>query len=245
MGHKGRMPQKIEKLLVVALKPEWSFLKQHYRFTSDSKHKELFFINDKNDTALLQIGLGRKKAGSVFLNFLADFDCHQVLHFGSSGALIPSLNPGDLFLAGSIRHQTQIITVDPTNIKTVTDRFPSIQTGSLLTVDAPLVKPHDKRDAHLKYSADTVDMESFAIANICAQKNVGYLSLRSVFDKREEDIESLGLPCDENGNFQPARFVGNLVTHPKLVVKIPSLQKRHHRMNQNFKEVLLWFLEKM
>jgi len=240
---------KLNKLLVVALKPEWSHLKQLFRFQKDHEQKNLYFIEDVPGTALLQVGFGLENAKNKFAEFLKNHSCESVLHFGSCGALDAGLKVGDLVVS-----RGEVISTTGESLELASPHLDplvqfldqselSYKTGRLLTSDKVLEDRKEKKDAEKHYLAMAVDMESYAIAKICQEKKIDYLSVRGVFDAVEDDVADLGEPFNNKGNLKPAKLAVNLMKSPKLILKVPDLQKRLALVNQRLGKVVRWFVE--
>jgi len=240
---------KIKKLLVVALKAEWSHLKNSYKIEQQgSDHKYLFHIADFPGTFLLQVGFGPKNAGENFKKLLDSYACEGVLHFGSCGALDPGLQVGDLFVGQSLvcNLKDNPIHIDSPYLYSLTkflDQFRlSYQAGKLLSSDHVLKNRQEKESAANGYQASAVDMESYAIAKICQDNGIDYLAVRGVFDQVDDNLEALGEPYDEQGNLKPARLAVNLIKNPKLILQVPALKKRSDLVNRNLARVVDWYL---
>ena len=60
--------------------------------------------------------------------------------------------------------------------------------GRLLTVDRVVLRAADKGELHRAYQADLVDMESSAVAAVCQEKLVRFLSIRVISDDAHGDL---------------------------------------------------------
>lgn len=131
-------------------------------------------------------GMGRaaaRRAAGVLL------DGHRpswVISAGFGGALNPAVARGDLALAAEI-------------IDTEGGRFPIARpeslgqdiphlTGRGLTVDRVVLTAAEKAALHREFAADFVDMESSAVAAICAERLVRFLSVRVISDDAHADL---------------------------------------------------------
>ena len=61
-------------------------------------------------------------------------------------------------------------------------------TGRLLTVDRLILDASEKTELHRESGADLVDMESSAVAALCAERRVRFLALRIVSDDARKDL---------------------------------------------------------
>lgn len=244
----GRMPQIIRKLLVVALRPEWSFLKQKYSFVQDKQLKNLYHISSHPGAALLQIGVGKEFAEKSFSELLKQRTVASVLHFGTAGALVPELKTGDVVLVTEIVCKDLSVGADPCVRPSIeihlgqTHGFAPTKNehiipGKHLTVQAPLVSKEQKEKAHAQTGAIAVDMESYFVARICRDKGISYCSVRGIFDRMTDDIEGLDVIVGNEGCSKV-----NVFKHPKLILKIPMLKKKMGLVNRamgNVVEIIL------
>jgi adenosylhomocysteine nucleosidase len=60
--------------------------------------------------------------------------------------------------------------------------------GRLLTVDRVILRAADKGELHRVYQADLIDMESSAVAAVCQEKMVRFLSIRVISDDAHGDL---------------------------------------------------------
>jgi nucleoside phosphorylase len=236
----------IDKLLIAALKPEWSFLKQDFTIKRDDKYHNLYKITDFSNAYLLQTGAGMTKALSTLQEVLATSLPASVLHFGSSGSLKQEIQAEDLFLAQDISHNDQTLTIDSnflTQLPSFFEQQPiTFHQGTLLTVEKALINFEQKEKASLEYKAQCVDMESFVIAKFCQERNIPYTSVRAIFDGFEDNIENLGEPYSQEGDLKASKLAANLVKSPKLIMQLPALQKRHQRICQKLRKVVHFYL---
>ncbi len=231
--------EKIRKLLVVALKPEWASLKNHCDFENDARLKNFFRLKAKPDTGLLQIGCGLGNARLNFLKFLEIYDCETVLHFGACGALVPELNVGTVFVATEITDGKERIIIHESRGMPA----PSGTRGILFSSKSVLKNPEEKKFCRDQSGASAVDMESFAVAQICREKNISYQSARSVFDALDDNLEAIGEPFDDAGNLNAGKLVVNLIKNPKLILAVPDLKRRADLGSENLRPIIDLFLK--
>ena len=60
--------------------------------------------------------------------------------------------------------------------------------GRLLTVDQVVLRAAEKGELHRSYQADLVDMETSAVAAVCREKLVRFLSIRVISDDAHGDL---------------------------------------------------------
>ena len=162
-----------------------------------------------------------------------------VLHMGTSGGLSTSLKSCDPFVANKIIYKENTLDINPDVINQYQDAFPpSVQQGTLLTSDTILKNGPEKTHAHDQLGALAVDMESYFVASFCQEQGIPYLSYRSVFDERDEDLENMENVFDVEGNLKPKEMVVNLLKKPRLILELNFLRKRLERIQKGWLDVI-------
>jgi len=240
------MTKRIKKLLVVALKPEWTHLRSGLDFHKEQTGIQLYSMPNHDGCALLQTGNGMKNAGKSLSKFFQNYTCESVLHFGSSGSLLTGREVGDVCIALHITGGKETISIRSKYLGSLQSYIRKLDQpffeGTLLTSDHVLKNRQEKDEAANSFGAVAVDMESFAIAKMCEQQNVDYLSVRGIFDRLEDNIEALGEPYDDQGNLKAGALAANLVKSPKLILSVPELKKRSDLVNRNLGKIVMWYL---
>jgi len=125
-------------------------------------------------------GVGRAAARRATDLLVAGHQPRWLVSAGFAGALNPTFARNDLVLAHEV--------IDPEG-----HRFPVVIPpalgdgqghlhGRLLTVDRIILEPEQKQELRRGFEADLVDMESSAVAALCSQKMVRFLSVRVISD---------------------------------------------------------------
>lgn len=232
-------------LIVVALKAEWSFLNRNRSFKQISGSPLLYVSTEDPSLALLQTGVGPGRATSSFENFFIRHTTGQVLHIGTCGALDPALKCGDVFLS------RVLINTDGKKIEAqLTEKILhslknpalSLKSGVTLCSEKILKNQDEKKSAHEKFLADTVDMESFTVAKTCQEKDIPYLNARGIFDEAHEDLADMARSHTAAGNLAPAGLMADLIASPKLILKLPEMQRRLTLIQKHLAVVVKWFL---
>jgi len=118
---------------------------------------------------------------------------------GFAGGLSPALARYDVLMAESLtdlagNRLATGLNVDPASLSAT----PGVHVGRLLTADRVIRDPAEKRAMGEKYQALAVDMETFAVAEVCRRRRTPMLSVRIVSDTVDEqlarEIQSLMSP---------------------------------------------------
>lgn len=96
----------------------------------------------------------------------------------------PTFFPADPDLLAAARHAAGTTTFDPIDHFNG-QRPPRVVVGTLVTGDTFVASQTQSRKLAEMFGADVVDMEGAAVAQICHQRGIGCLVLRSIADKAD------------------------------------------------------------
>jgi adenosylhomocysteine nucleosidase len=139
-------------------------------------------------------GIGRATARRAADVLIAGHRPRWVISAGFAGALNPAYARNDLVLPREvIDRDGGCYPVDQTAGLAASVRY---ATGRLLTVDQLVLRAAEKGELHQAFQADLVDMETSAVAAICRERLVRFLSIRVISDDAHRD-----LPAEVSGIF--------------------------------------------
>ncbi len=240
------MPHHFKKLLVVALKPEWYFLKQELKIKTLSREHQLYTLLDSENLGLIQIGLGPENAQTRLKKFFQDFTCDSALNFGSCGALDFQLQTGDLFLAHNILNEKNSLSVVSSLTDSLETHFKKSKIeyhkGNLFSSHNIIENQNDKEVISHNFNCQAVDMEAFSVAELCQKHHTEFLCVKAIFDEFQDDLTDLGNVNSPNGDLNSARLAVNLIKSPQLILKLPELKAKMQRVNQNLAHVVRWYV---
>lgn len=219
--------------IVVALAAEAGTLTSH-----TTKPGQVTVLTD--GAALCLSGMGPVAARHA-AELLIEAGATALAVFGVAGALSTHLRNGALFcpecvldekghtyyadLEWRIRLQQRLATSLPAD-------------GALLSVASPLLTAADKADAHQRYEALAVDMESAAVAAIAERHGLPFLVLRAIVDECDDAIpEALNGSVDAWGRPRPLKLMAAFCRHPSLLGELPRLYSRMQRATQALRAV--------
>ena len=173
---------------------------------------------------------GQTEAARDAVARLAKDGAETIVSFGFAGGLAPDLPAGCLLLPKTLRcdgrddisvEQTAEMAEGAVGLlvgATLLSRAP------LLTVQAPLAAVKDKREAHTRFKAVAVDMESYWVAEACRRAELGFLALRAVSDPAERALPvSATRAMGPDGNLQIGKLLGGLLSRPGDVPELVRL----------------------
>ena len=162
-------------------------------------------IKNKNVVSV-QCGIGKVNAARVTQLLIDCFDIESIVNLGAAGALNPMLSIGDIVIGKKvIQHDFDItafghakgyitgvgdylssdfnlIDKMKKSIDNVNDRAYIIKTGIIASGDIFCTDIAMKDKIYAKFSADCVEMEAGAVAQVCVLNRVPFLILRSISD---------------------------------------------------------------
>ncbi len=141
--------------------------------------------------ALIIGGIGRGAARRATELLLDGHRPRWIVSVGFAGALDPNFQRGDIVLPSEVldtqgrRYSIGVAVPDDPNEPKI---GPRLRSGKLLTVDMIVRTAVEKAALRERYSADVVDMETSAVAGICSERGVRFLSIRVISDVAGEDL---------------------------------------------------------
>jgi adenosylhomocysteine nucleosidase len=139
--------------------------------------------------ALVITGMGRTAAGRGAELLLAGHRPRWLVSAGFAGGLDPALPryaivmPNEVLDAEGHRYTIDVAVPPPHS-----GGQPLISTGRLLTVDRIVATAAEKAEFRRRYGADLVDLETSAVAALCSDRGVRFLSIRVISDEAQVDI---------------------------------------------------------
>lgn len=243
-------------LLLVATKPEWSLLKKDFQVDPIplASRLPLYSLKEKSSqiekAVLCQIGIGPERArqslNRLFMDFQSDLDA--VIHFGLSGALVDHLQVADLLLVKEIKYQLSSLEIRSSKFyskikNTLEESQADYKEVALLTSSKVLHSSEEKRGAGQESKAEIVDMESYPIAQICAQRSLSYVSLRSVFDELKTDLPTQSSDfLNREGDLDSLTIAKNIIKKPSLMMRLPEFQRASSRACEVLRRALIQIL---
>jgi len=135
-------------------------------------------------------GAGRQAAARATEAMILGHRPKLVLSAGFCGGLKPQLDRHDVLLADRIaladgnELPVDLDSVRPARLLSK----PGVHVGRLLTTDEIVRRPRDKRALGESHDALGVDLESFAVAEVCARRQTRFLAVRVVSDTVDETL---------------------------------------------------------
>ena len=112
-----------------------------------------------------------------------------------------------------------------------------VESPRILTVDRLVCDPAEKRQ--LAAHADAVDMESAAIAEVCAAKGIEFLAVRAVSDASDTALSPELVGLLSAGTVSAWKALRALVWKPSLLPEFLRLGRDTHLAAKNLAEALV------
>ena len=141
-------------------------------------------------------GPGHQAARHAAEAIIAGHRPQWVISAGFAGGVRPGPARHDLVMADCLidadGHRLVVdLKVDPQSLA----QTPGVHVGPLVTVDHVVRLPDEKRALGQRHQALAVDMESYAVAEVCREREVRFLAIRiltdAVDDELPRDVEAL------------------------------------------------------
>lgn len=140
---------------------------------------------------LIESGPGRANAAQATTALIEGHKPAWVISAGFAGGLIPECERNDIIVAD----QVVLLEGGQLSIEMGMPRQPHLHVGRLLTVDEIVEEPEEKQRLAHNHAAIAIDMETYAVADVCAAKKTKFLSLRVISDGIDDrlppEIENL------------------------------------------------------
>lgn len=195
--------------VIAAMQEEFEEIKKIMVSTKKKTIKDINFLEGmigNKQIVLVLCGVGKVNAARTTQILIDYFDIDSIINIGSSGALNPELNIGDIVIADKlIQHDFDITAFGHnkgyitgvgeyvySDKKMVTDisniindickdvykaRVGTIATGDIFCTDIKM-----KNKIHKKFDAQCVEMEGAAIAQVCYLNKISFVVIRSISD---------------------------------------------------------------
>jgi adenosylhomocysteine nucleosidase len=153
---------------------------------------------------LIRTGIGKARAAAATRTALDQYDAGVLVSFGFAGALRDDLRVGDIVLASEVldlqaaegeaalprREPLDHPAIAPWLEERTRSGVP-VSPGRLLTAPRVLRDPEEKQAFGERFGARIVDMESFSVAQIAAERGIPFIGLRVVSDAVRDRVPDL------------------------------------------------------
>jgi adenosylhomocysteine nucleosidase len=179
--------------------------------------------------AVFESGMGRSRAARAAELLIAGHRPAWVISTGFAGGLSPELRRGDILMADSVAEPGGgRLSIDLRVSRGALAASPGVHVGRLLTVDRIVTRADEKRALGQTHQALAVDMETWAVAEVCRQQKVRFLAVRVISDPVDEE-----LPSDLGRLLRPTTTAGKIGAAAGTLWRRPSSVKDMLRLKQH------------
>jgi adenosylhomocysteine nucleosidase len=187
----------------------------------------------KRPVVLLESGPGERRAAKAAHALIDAYRPRLVVSAGFAGGLIPQVRRNDLVLATSLVRLTSHsggageIPLDPAATLPWLGEVRGLHQGRLLTADRVIHSRDEKLQLGRTHDAVAVDMETYAVAEVCRQRRTDFLSIRAVSDAAGDE-----LPRDIGKLLAQKSFAGRLGAALGSIFRRPASAKDLFHLHQ-------------
>ena len=179
--------------------------------------------------AVVLSGIGQKNAEDATNVLLDVFAPKIICSAGYAGGLSSRLKQSNLCVPEQVIRALDGQALDLSNsIPRKASPVPNKLT--LLTVNEVVESPEQKRKWHEQTGAELVDMETFAVAEVCRVREVPFRSIRVILDAVDDripkDITTILDNLDKGVSRFSGTILGSVWSRPSMVLDLVSLKRR-------------------
>ncbi len=189
--------------------------------------------------ALVESGIGQEKAAQATEALIGTFGPKQIISAGYAGGLCNRWKRNTVCFPERLIRHSDAARLDLTCSSAV-PRLVSRDTAAggdklaLLTTDRVIATATEKNLLGRETGAELVDMETFAVAEVCRRHNLPILAIRIVLDTADEelpsDIQKILHHAQSGVPRSSARLAGSVVgafwRRPKIMFDLFALKQR-------------------
>ena len=196
------MEQKPKVGIVAALRREIAPLVRQRRAVCLGQPNRRILIFESDDWVAGCGGIGKEAAQATAKVLIDDYCVSSLISCGLAGGLASHMKLAQTFVAGLV--------IDATSGKAWSNAA-----GAVTLVSFPsILGPRQKRELASKFSAQAVDMEAAAVAEVAAQAGVPFVALKSISDELDFPMPPLQRFIKTNGRLAKARLLWFLLLRP-------------------------------
>jgi len=190
-----------------------------------------FYTGKINDMAIAVVlsGVGQKNAEEAAKKMLDVFEPKSICSAGYAGGLSDRLKHFNICVPEQVLRESD---GEALCLSESIPRKTAPMSGklTLITVNDVVATPEHKRTLFERTGAEIVDMETFAIADVCRERNVPCYAFRVVLDVADDripqDIAKILDNLDKGISRLSGAILGNILSRPSVVLDFMSLKKR-------------------
>jgi adenosylhomocysteine nucleosidase len=185
-------------------------------------------LRGERSVVLVESGVGAQHAAKATHALIDAYRPRRVVSAGFAGGLDARLRREDLVAVTSVRNsQGDEILLDPAGLIPWLGEVRGLHQGRLLTSDCIVRLREEKQELGRRHEALAVDMETFAVAEVCRGRGVELLAIRAISDAAGDE-----LPADVGKLLVQKSFAGQLGAALGSIFRRPGAVKDLFHLHQ-------------
>ena len=181
------------------------------------------------EIVIVEAGPGPPRAAKATQAMIDAYRPRLTVSAGFAGGLDLRARRQDLVVATSLRNAAgDEIAIDASAIPSWLDEVPRLHRCRLLSWDRVVRLREEKQELGREHDALAVDMESFAVAEVCRQRAVDFLAVRAISDAVDDE-----LPPDIGRLLAQRSLAGQVGAALGSILRRPAAVKDLFRLHQN------------
>jgi adenosylhomocysteine nucleosidase len=229
-----------------AIKEESSYLKKGMKIRKISSYPDCQMFEGKiGEKEILLVLTGMGKEGAIKSTELAlkKYPIKVMISTGFGGALNNKSAAGDVIIysrliSDEVRHkQSDKVLVCDSDLNALASKLGHgvnyrTLSGNGVTISEVCITPEAKSKLGLDFNADVVDMESYWVGQTAREKNIPFVTIRSIFDAANDDLSLLNQITVE-GKIKPLKVLSHLMCHPRHIKQASGYSANYRKAGKN------------
>jgi len=204
------------------------------------------------DGLLVQSGIGLKRAMDATHILLAAINPQFLVSFGIAGAVNGDLQIGDVVLADHTCLLEQTVAGQLQPLAHISDTawqavLQALHARGARLLSGTVITTRGSQTVQLQGMSMTnpvLDMETFGVAQVAAEKGIALLSIRSISDGPQSPIPfDLDAMMDEKYNFRIGKILVAVLSQPKIIFQFKHLIQNSRKAADHAAIALLAILD--
>jgi adenosylhomocysteine nucleosidase len=196
---------------------------------------------------LVRTGMGRARAQEATAVLIRRHNPEAILSIGFAGSVVGELRAGHLVIARQVYALEKppdegplaapnALACDPALVELAAaaarQRRLAFREGASLTVPQVVSQPEVKQRIGDSLPVEVVEMESYWVGRVAADRGIPFLVVRAVLDEASDRLPDLANMIDETGAVVRDRALGQLLSRPRAAPALIRLAARARRASQ-------------
>ncbi len=242
----------MEKIICIlgAVKEEITGIKRQMAVTGQSKLGKADIWTgswEGKSLVLVRTGIGKVRAREALSRVLETHTPAMIVSLGYAGGTHPSLKVGDILIADQVIQGSDAVQSTDSALADLAADLPapkncSVHKGSLLTMESVISRPEVKKKLGEHYGCLALDMETSVLAQLAQERDIPFLSLRSITDAVDQELLDVSPFMEQDGEVNKLKAGWYVLTHPGSIKTFKNLKEIADQATRNLTHLLQSFL---